>query len=110
MSLALLVVQEFNYIGKKIANTIINLSEVEVIVIFMCVCVSVCVSVCLCVCYHLNYLKTCNVTLMSEHMDLWILQRNSGVTDDMSRNTLVLLPFLSTVHIPVSLLNQTLLH
>ena len=42
-----------------------------------------CVCVCVCVCGV--YIKTCNATLMSNHMDLWILQRNSRVVDDMSR-------------------------
>ena len=44
MPLAFLVVQEFNYIGKKIANTIINLSEVEGYSnLHVCVCVCLCV-------------------------------------------------------------------
>ena len=43
MLLAFLVVQEFNYIGKKIANTIINLSKVEGHSnLHVCVCVAVC--------------------------------------------------------------------
>ena len=71
MPLAFLVVQEFNYIGKKIANTINNLSKVEGYSnLHVCLSVSVCVFVCV----SPPDLKTCNVTLMSEHMDLWILQ------------------------------------
>ena len=50
MPLAFLVVQEFNYIGKKFTCTIFNLSEVEGYSNLDVCCLSVCVSACIHVC------------------------------------------------------------